>query len=73
MLVSGNWREEKMGRMVAAKWEMARQMAIIGVVRIGERIGDPAVREIDQKSSSAHDVRSGQPFLIGKVGAEGGI
>jgi hypothetical protein len=62
-----------MGRMVAARWEMARQMAIMGVVRTGERIGDATVWEIDQKRSSAHDVRSGQPFLIGKVGAEGGI
>lgn len=49
--------------------QVARETTVIGAVSTEKKIANPAVREIVGKGPSAHDVRSGQPFQVGKVGA----
>jgi hypothetical protein len=48
---------------------MARETTVKGAVSTEKKIADPAVREIVERVPSAHDFRSGQPFLFGKIGA----
>lgn len=49
--------------------QMGRKPAVVGAVRTQKEVANPAIREIVRKGPSAHDVRSGQAFLIGKLGA----
>jgi hypothetical protein len=48
---------------------MAREATVKEAFSTEKKIADPAVWEIVEKGPSAHDFRSGQPFLFGKIGA----
>ena len=50
-----------------------RGTIVIGMVSTEKVTADPAVGQIVDENPSAHKVRSGQAFLVGELGAEGGI